>query len=243
MAILPVLDVMHGRVVRGMGGRRNEYQPIRSCLTGSSVPRDVAGALHDKFGFREFYLADLDAIAGGQPAHAIYDGLHRNGHRLWVDAGIRTVDDARRLSDHRISSIVVGLETVDGPNTLAEICRSLGNDRVVFSLDLKEGHPLGNTAAWESWDSVHIARQAISAGVKRLLVLDLTRVGMGAGVGTEDLCSRLRMACSDLEITAGGGVRAVDDVRGLYLSGVAHVLVASALHDGRLTPQDVAGII
>ena len=67
MQILPVLDIMRGQVVRGVGGRRHEYRPIVSRLTASASPLDVAGAIRAHFGRDEFYLADLDPIAGGGP--------------------------------------------------------------------------------------------------------------------------------------------------------------------------------
>ena len=38
----------------------------------------------------------------------------------------------------------------------------------------------------------------------------------------------------------GGGVRGVEDLRRLKRSGASAVLVASALHDGRLTPGAAA---
>ena len=42
MQIIPVLDLLGGQVVRGVGGRREAYRPVRSVLTTSSEPRQVA---------------------------------------------------------------------------------------------------------------------------------------------------------------------------------------------------------
>jgi phosphoribosylformimino-5-aminoimidazole carboxamide ribotide isomerase len=71
-----------------------------------------------------------------------------------------------------------------------------------------------------------------------MIVLDLAQVGMGQGVGTEPLCRALRSLAPELEIIAGGGVRSLADLRSLAAAGCNAALVASALHDGRLTPQD-----
>ena len=241
MRVLPVLDVMGGHVVRGVGGRRQEYRRIRSRLTASSQPLDVAQAFRDQLGLEEIYLADLDAIAGKQPAWSIFAGLHAQGSRLWVDAGVRSLTRACQLTEAGIDSLVVGLETVQGPAELAEIVRALG-DRVVFSLDLREGKPLGERRVWEGDDALLIASEAIRLGVRRLLVLDLARVGLGAGVGTSELCARLSAAAPDVEISAGGGVRDRADLEALRSCGVRCVLVASALHDGRLTRADLHGL-
>jgi phosphoribosylformimino-5-aminoimidazole carboxamide ribotide isomerase len=239
--ILPVLDLMQGQIVRGIAGRRDEYRPIISKLIDTAAPIAVARAFRTRFGFDEFYLADLDAIQNGQPAFEVYDRLQREGFRLWIDAGIRThQDDAlAALLESAAAGIIVGLESVAGPAELQQIVERVGMQRTVFSLDLKAGRPLGRAELWHTDDPWTIAEHAVEAlGVRRLIVLDLARVGVGAGVGTEELCMRLKRAHPGVEITAGGGVRGLDDVRRLHANGVDCVLVASALHDGRITPEE-----
>jgi phosphoribosylformimino-5-aminoimidazole carboxamide ribotide isomerase len=74
-----------------------------------------------------------------------------------------------------------------------------------------------------------------------LIVLDLARVGLGGGTGTEALSARLAEAYPDVEVFAGGGVRGSEDLHRLRACGAAGVLVASALHDRRLQPGDLMG--
>lgn len=240
MRIVPVIDMLGGRVVRGVGGRRQEYRPVVSRLTPSCRPADVAEAFRREFGLTELYLADLDAIAGASPAFTVCTELRTHGFRLWVDAGVRDLARVNALADAGIDGLVLGLETVPGPALLAEACRAFG-DRVVFSLDLQAGVPLGDLACWEAPDAWSIARQAIAAGVRRLIVLDLARVGMNDGTGTEAFTARLAAAHPEVEIVAGGGVRDRADLKRLQDSGVSGVLVASALHDGRLLRADLIG--
>jgi phosphoribosylformimino-5-aminoimidazole carboxamide ribotide isomerase len=102
--------------------------------------------------------------------------------------------------------------------------------------------PLGDLSAWEAPDGWSIAAQAVAAGVERVIVLDLARVGVGAGTGTEALCARLAATYPHLEIVAGGGVRDGTDLRRLRDRGVSAALIASALHDGRLRREDLAGL-
>lgn len=238
MRVIPVLDVMHGEVVRGIGGRRHEYQPIVSRLTASTRPLDVADALASHFGCREIYIADLDAILGSEPAWSLYGALREHLFRLWVDAGVRRLTHACQLADSGIDSIVVGLETVEGPDELAEIIRAFG-ERIVFSLDLRQGEPLGERDAWQGLDAEGIAAQAVRVGVRRLLVLDLAQVGCGRGTGTRELCARLCAEHPSVSISAGGGVRHRGDLEDLRDCGLQAVLAASALHDGRLTRADL----
>ncbi len=241
MRIVPVLDVMHGVVVRGVGGRRQEYSPVVSRLTPSSQPLDVANALAAHFGCRELYVADLDAILGGQPAWPLYSDLREQGFRLWVDAGIRRMAHAYKLADAGIESIVAGLETIAGPAELAEMAQTFG-ERLVFSLDLHQGEPMGDHVAWRGQDAEGIVAEAVRLGVRRLLVLDLARVGLDGGTGTRELCSRLCVQHPQLSVSAGGGVRHREDIEELRKCGVQAVLIASALHDGRLPRTALEGL-
>ena len=50
----------------------------------------LCAGLRDHFDFVEFYLADLDAIAGQLPSLSLFTQLQDKGFRLWVDAGIGT---------------------------------------------------------------------------------------------------------------------------------------------------------
>jgi phosphoribosylformimino-5-aminoimidazole carboxamide ribotide isomerase len=107
---------------------------------------------------------------------------------------------------------------------------------------LREGVPLGDTTAWPARDAEGIAASAVALGVRQLIVLDLARVGVGAGTGTEGLCARLAAAHPGVAVYAGGGVRGMNDLRRLREAGVRGALVSSALHDGTLSREDLAAL-
>jgi phosphoribosylformimino-5-aminoimidazole carboxamide ribotide isomerase len=260
MRIVAVLDVMAGQVVRGIAGQRERYRPWLSPLAGSSEPLDVARAFRERFGLIEIYVADLDAILGAPPNLPLLRSLQDDGFRLWVDAGMRMAEDVVPLREAGVARIVAGLETLAGPDVLAAIVA----DDVVFSLDLKDGEPLiggdwraegfipsgnprrlhisGGEKPLRSSKAIEIARHAVVLGVTRMLVLDLSRVGVGSGPGTDELIANLRLEFPRLEVTAGGGVRGREDLDRLAQLGADAVLVASALHDGRLIRDDIAEV-
>lgn len=219
--------------MRAAGGRREFYQPLVCRLSRTSQPLDVAGALSDALGLTAFYLADLDALAGCEPAWEVYRDLQRKGNQLWVDAGVVRLEQARALADVGVETVVVGLETVAGPEELANINGALAT-RVVFSLDLRGGQPLVSGRGWDGPDARAVSEQAVGLGTRRLLILDLARVGSGAGTGTEALCAWLAHAHPEVEVGAGGGIRGLEDLRALEKSGVRTALVGTALYGGAL---------
>jgi phosphoribosylformimino-5-aminoimidazole carboxamide ribotide isomerase len=246
MRVLPVIDLKRGEVVRGVGGRRDEYRAISSRLCADARPSSVARAFVEA-GFRAVYVADLDAIAGAKPAWTDYEAIIEQGLNLSVDAGISTAAGAGPLLEFAarqpgLSGIVAGLESIAGPEELERLCAELGPSRLIFSLDLKAGRPLVRGAAWPGLTAEQIATCAIRHGVRRIIVLDLAAVGMGGGAGTEPLCRLLRCRDPQLELIAGGGVRGPNDLQSLAVAGCDAALVASALHDGRLDPQACAAM-
>ena len=182
--VVPVIDLKGGRAVHAVGGRRDQYQPLRSIWQASPLPIPLAIALRDGLGLKSLYLADLDAIAGGPPSLAIYRGLADLGLDLWIDAGLRDARSADLLLDLNLPNLnaVVGLESVSGPEGLASIVERIGSDRTIFSLDLFDGRPRSCPGAdWMTDDPIEIAGRAIAEGVKRMIILELTRVGTGRG--------------------------------------------------------------
>jgi phosphoribosylformimino-5-aminoimidazole carboxamide ribotide isomerase len=235
MRLIPVLDVLSGRAVLAVGGDRAHYQPLRSILHEGSDPVATALAFRDRLNLREMYLADLDAIGGAAPALTLYRSLAQLGLSLWVDAGLKDEAHASALLAAGVSTIVAGLETLKSPDELAKISAICDPQRVVFSLDLRNGAPLGS---WNSKDPVEIARRAVDAGAGRILLLDVAGVGTSAGVRTFPCLQTLRERYPQVELSCGGGVRGVDDLRRLAACGVDAVLIASAFHDGRIGRND-----
>jgi phosphoribosylformimino-5-aminoimidazole carboxamide ribotide isomerase len=240
MQILPVIDLLGGVVVRGVAGRRAEYRPIVSRLVDRPDPLEIARAFRSVLGLDRLYVADLDAILDGRPNWDIYRSLADDGFSLWVDAGLRDLALAGQLIAAGAEAVIAGLETCSGPELLTELCDRVGAERIVFSLDLHAGRPLGELARWGTADPHQIAARGVEAGIRRMIVLDLAHVGGNAGLATVEFCRQLRVRHPQVELITGGGVRDADDLAALRRSGVAGVLVASALHDGRLTGHDLA---
>jgi phosphoribosylformimino-5-aminoimidazole carboxamide ribotide isomerase len=242
MIFLPVLDVMGGRVVRAVGGRRLEYKPLVSRLTASTDPVTVAAAIRERFRWTEFYVADLDAITGRQPpATNIYARLHGAGITTWVDAGVRTGADAAEIQRAGVAQVVVGSETLGGLAAWRDVVRAVSEEHVTFSLDLRAGRVL-NPETWTTDDPTTVADCVVAESAQRVIILDLERVGENQGVGTEELFRVLAIRHPEVTWIAGGGVRNRRDILRLLNRGVSGVLLASALHDARITPADLHGL-
>ena len=240
MQVIPVIDLKGGRVVRGLAGRRAEYQPIESRLVGDAAPRSVALAFAQRLRAEEVYVADLDALEGGEPDWPSYGEIASAGLRLLVDAGASDARKVARLAEFTASGkplagVIVALESLSGPDQLDAMLTAVGTQRGIFSLDLKHGRPFTTAAGWSNMGPIEICQAAARAGFRRFIVLDLSRVGTGTGTGVAPLCRQLAAMRPAAQLIAGGGVRGRSDLEDLAAAGCRGALVASVLHDGRLT--------
>ena len=222
LRVIGVIDLRGGAAVHARGGRRDEYQEI-----GDAV--ELARMYVDRYGVEELYVADLDAIEGRDPESVAPHRLFSVAP-VWLDAGISSVERARQAIADGAARVIVGLETLSSFDVLREICAAIGGERIAFSLDLRNGTPLGVGARDTP---TALAVRASDAGVGAIIVLDLARVGMRTGVDL-NLLKAVRKAAPDIELVAGGGVRDADDLARLDGAGVNAALVATALREGSL---------
>ena len=230
MEIIPVIDLKGGLVVRARQGDRANYRPIQTPLSPTSEPADVVSGLLSLHPFKNLYAADLDAIEGrgdhlAQLARLASD---RPDLALWVDNGCATLAAAEAfLAALPQASLVLGSESQhDG-----KLLEALGkHPRVILSLDFRGDRFIGPEALLR--DAGPLAR---------------SHHHHDAGAGRQRRRSRSRALC-DLQgacrLATGLSGRRIAEVATtspqLEASGAAGILVASALHDGRLTSADLA---
>lgn len=217
MQIIPVLDVMNGEVVQASGGERQHYPSLQSQLTASTHPVQVIADLLGWLNFPQIYLADLNAIEGGELDRSLYQQILRRfpEQQFWIDAGTALTDV---LLEQPNLSRVVGSETL----TLAML-DGIDPERDILSLDFRGENFLGPSAL--------LADPAYWP--QRIIVMSLHRVG-GLGPDLEKL-SVIRQRAPQQLIYAAGGVRDSDDLALLADNQIRGVLLATALHDGRLS--------
>lgn len=219
--VVPVLDLRGGVVVRARAGDRDHYAPIVTPLSRTPAPAEVARGLLSAWPARRLYVADLDAIMDGTPPdlgalRAITAACP--GVELWVDAGFATEDGLAAFLASGLGRPVLGSES----QTDAALVRRIGA-RAVLSLDSRDGVRMGAAELHED----------PSAWPPEVIVMTLSRVGSGAGPDLAGL-SALKARSPHTAFYAAGGLRGPEDLPALEAAGAAGVLVASAIHDGRL---------
>ncbi len=222
--LIPVIDLAAGEVVHARGGERAAYRPLRSRLCASCEPTAVVGGLLALHPFRHLYIADLDAISGSGDQRNVIDRLHATFPRLqlWVDAGIARHADWRCQGSH---VPVIGSETLADRSLLATPAVRAAS---VLSLDFRHDSALDPSG-------VH---QHPELWPERVIGMSLGRVGSGRGPDLARL-RELRARAPSTELYAAGGIAGPADLESLRRLGLAGALLASALHDGAFSREQL----
>jgi phosphoribosylformimino-5-aminoimidazole carboxamide ribotide isomerase len=241
MRIIPVMDLLGGVVVHARRGMRNEYRPVESILSRTAKPLDIARAFYREFKFKELYIADLDAILGkGVTADNVTRISRATPMKLMVDAGVSSLEAARRLRDAGASKIIVATETLENLDALSMIVDELGSNRVISSLDMRDGKVVSKSIELTKKSPIEVAKMIEDRGVSEMIVLELTKVGSESGVDKH--LAELVVNSIKIPVLTGGGVRNTSDLTELNEIGIDGVLLATSLHTGSITASDLSSL-
>jgi phosphoribosylformimino-5-aminoimidazole carboxamide ribotide isomerase len=229
MQVIPVIDVRGGGTVAASRGDRANYRPLATPLAASADPVAVAQGLQALFPFAILYVADLEGIEGRGADLAMQQRLCEAwpGAEVWIDDGGAMASEA---PDPPLRRQVLGSESVSSMEDYART-RQLAGAASPLSLDFRGDEFIGPRALLDD----------ASLWPARVIVMTLARVGSGEGPDLARLASIVSRA-EGREIYAAGGVRHGDDLRALRDIGVAGALVATALHSGKITANDIKAI-
>ncbi len=225
MQIIPVIDLKDGQVVHAVRGERAHYQPIHphSKLTDSSQLSDVLAGFLKLHPFRQFYIADLNAISGngGHEAMIIAAAKAHPHLEFWLDDGRQWPSLIPELNNIKP---VIGTESQRQPPQASQT-------DFILSLDYKQTQAQG-PAAWftlsQFWPGT-------------VIVMTLHRVGSHDGPDFDKLHA-LRQSHPAQHFVAAGGVRGYDDLLRLKTLGIQAALVATSLHTGSLSAEDLQNL-
>lgn len=221
--IIPVIDLLDGQVVHARGGRRADYAPVRSRLCPSSEPSAVLAALLGLHPFSTIYAADLGSMLGHAPHD---DALARlrsafPGVTFWVDSGSK-----EPIENRTGIRTVIGTETGVDATAVSALTRS-GKD-YILSLDFSASGLIGDPeilARPECWP-------------QQVIIMHLASVGAGRGPAwpvVDDVVAR----AGSRNLYVAGGIRDAADLAQAKARGLKGALVATALHEGKLTSDKI----
>lgn len=233
--IIPCLDVMNGRVVKGV-----QFESMRDA--GDPVEQAAA---YDRAGADEIAFLDISATveARGTLVRMVEEVASRIALPFLVGGGVRKPDDARTLLMAGADKVAMNSAAVTNPSLIDEASHYCGAQSVIIAIDAKrEG------AGWTVWthggrkpaglDAIAWAKEAVDRGAGEVLLTSIDRDGTKVGYDLE-----LIAAVSDavhVPVIASGGAGKLDDFADVFTkTGAEAALAASLFHFGELTVAQV----
>ncbi len=221
MQIIPVIDLKNGRVVHAHQGNRQSYQPVQSYLSSSSLIEEVIEGFFKLFPFKKMYIADLDAIEQNGNHKAMINSVIKQYPEIefWVDYGAQL--SSVSAQEKQPNKIIIGSES-------QITAQKIPDSSCILSLDFKDQQALGPQQFFEDptlWPDY-------------IIIMTLSRVGNFDGPDLEKL-KHFKRQYPEKHFVAAGGIRGFEDLSILRNLGVNHALVASCLHSGSLTQQQI----
>ena len=231
--IVPVLDILESKAVHAKKGERAKYKPLNLKLMKSSNPVEIVEVLNKKFNFKEFYIADLDAIIKKKPNFKLLLEILDNPNiKVMIDPGIVNKDDLLTYSKFKLNKLILGLETMENIDVIEESLEIFGHNKIIVSIDMYKEKIISNIKQLESQNILHVINTIEVYGVKEVILLDLFRVGQKIG-GIPPLYLEIRKRFNG-NILIGGGIKDFNDLMMYKHEEFSGILIATALYDGSI---------
>jgi phosphoribosylformimino-5-aminoimidazole carboxamide ribotide isomerase len=238
MKIWPAIDLIGGRVVRLVEGRREQ------ATFYDGAPDEVARGFFAA-GARRLHVVDLDAAFdglgdAGAPNRvaiaAILTAAAEVGAEVQVGGGLRALSAIDALLELGAGRVILGTIAITEPAVLlAAATRHPG--KIVVAVDAKDG-----IVAVRGWTessgrpATEVAEEAAGVGAAAVLYTDIARDGTGRGPNVE-ATARLQRGLP-IPVIASGGVGSLEHLEALKAAEIREVVVGKALHDGRVALCD-----
>jgi len=244
--VYPAIDIRGGRCVRLVEG---DFARETVFLDD---PADAARRWHDA-GATWLHIVDLDAARSGAPVNVEVIRRIRAAVPIPIQygGGLRTLADVETMVTAGIDRAVLGSAAVHDDALVTAAVDRFG-DRVAVGLDARDG--LLAADGWLAQTRVPALDRAlavVSLGVRHLIVTDIRRDGTGQGPNVDALAEMVAALIGPLSngdetsstgVIASGGVGALAHLEAVAATGVAGVIVGTALYDGRVDLAEALAI-
>lgn len=232
MIIIPAVDIKNAKCVQLVQGEPGTEQVI------IDNPADVAVKWIDK-GAKRLHIVDLDgALGSGQNIDIVKQIVEKSTVPTQMGGGIRSIDDARKLLDVGIDTVIIGTMAIENPDIIEELSGEYGKQRICVSLDSKDNMVV--THGWtKSTDKTPLeyAKLFQKRGAGSILFTNVDVEGLLNGINldvAENLISNI-----DIPVIYSGGITSIEDIKSLKQINTEYVVIGSALYKGLIEFEDL----
>ena len=234
MKLYPAIDLKDGVCVRLLRGE------MTTATSFNDDPADQA-LRFAAMGFEALHVVDLNGAFEGHSVNhnAVASILDVMRAPVQLGGGIRDMEGIERWLDAGVSRVILGTAAVRNPKLVKDAARKFPG-QVAVGIDARDGRvAVQGWAETTDMQAVELAKAFEGCGVAAIIVTDIARDGLKAGVNVA-LTGELADAVS-IPIIASGGVRDVEDLKALKARAgrpIEGAILGRALYDGDIDPTE-----
>lgn len=236
MKIIPAIDLMDGKCVRLVQGKRD------SQIVYSDDPPSVARKW-EAAGATRIHVVDLDGAFEGSPRNpdAIKNIRRALSPEIEMEAGggIRTAETIEAYLKMGVNYVILGTKAIADRDFLKTIVEKHGKS-IIVGLDAKSG--MVATHGWTVTEGVaatSFAAELQSIGVRTIIYTDISRDGMLTGPNLAALKTMAQTV--QMDVIASGGIHTIEDVRNilnLKMPNITGIITGKAIYEGTLDLEE-----
>ena len=224
MKLYPAIDILGGRAVRLLHGKRD-------AVTDYGDPVDRAKQWLDA-GARILHVVNLSgAFEEQNDFPRVLERIASLGVPVQTGGGIRSLEAVKERFLSGADRVVLGTVCVEQPEVLEEAAALYGG-KIVAGIDAREGKLTvrGWTVTAEE-DAFSFGKKAKALGITDAVFTDVGRDGALTGVNLE---ATVRMAETGLNVIASGGIRSMEDLEALKKNNVYGAILGRSVYEGTI---------
>lgn len=235
MIILPAIDIIDGKPVRLYQGDYSKKEIVAEDILETALS-------FQKFGAEYLHLVDLDGAKAGKLING--DVIIKVAQTLdipvEVGGGIRTYESIKYLIDNGVSRVILGTSAMEDEELLKKAVKDFGA-KIAVGIDCKDGYAYGR--GWLEGSNIHyidFSKRLEALGVKNVIVTDISKDGTLEGPNVEMLEALKKEV--NIDITASGGIRDIDNIKALMDIGVYGAITGKAIYANTLSLEEAISV-
>ena len=227
MKLYPAIDLRGGQAVRLYQGDYDQMTVYNPDPVDQAKAFAAAGAKY-------LHVVDLDGAKDGQAVNfATIRNITAAGD-LFVEVG-GGIRDQQRIEDYLalgVGRCILGTVAVRDFDFTARMARTYG-DRIAVGVDMKDGQVA--VSGWKELTpepGLDFCRRCADAGVKALIVTDISRDGTMQGTNMQ--LYRDLLTIPGVEITASGGIARMEELAELQAMGCHAAILGKSIYTGAI---------
>lgn len=231
MIILPAIDIIDGKPVRLYQGDYNKKEIVAEDILETAKSFQDAGAEY-------IHLVDLDGAKSGELINkeVIVKVAKTLDIPVEIGGGIRSFETIKYYIDNGISRVILGTSAMEDEELLIKAVEAFG-DKIAVGIDCKDGYAYGR--GWLEGSSLYyidFAKKLEKIGVKNVIVTDISKDGTLEGPNVEMLKKLSEEV--NMDITASGGIRDIQNIRDLNDLGLYGAITGKAIYANTLSLEE-----